>query len=125
VLDILGILLNKPFIFMTQIQLKLKSFDPYYIALATKYINSILNFLNIQENRQITLPAHIKKFTVLRSPHIDKNSREQFQIKKYKHLIGIYSVDEQQTLLLINILKDAEFIGIELEIRIKVLEYFS
>lgn len=110
---------------MTQLQLKLKSFDPYYIALTMKYINSVLTFLNIQETRQITLPSHVKKFTVLRSPHIDKNSREQFQIKKYKQLLEIYSIDEQQTLLLIDILKDAEFIGIELEIRIKVLECFS
>nr|UIO59442.1 ribosomal protein S10 [Chlorella desiccata (nom. nud.)] len=110
---------------MTQIQLKLKSFDPYYISLATEYINSILNFLDIQETRQVTLPAYIKKFTVLRSPHIDKNSREQFQIKKYKHLLEIYSIEEQQTLLFMDILKDVEFIGIELEIRIKVLEYFS
>jgi small subunit ribosomal protein S10 len=110
---------------MTQIQLKLKSFDPYYISLATKYIHSILNVLDIQEIRQVTLPAHIKKFTVLRSPHIDKNSREQFQIKKYKHLLEIYSIQESQALLLVDLLKDVEFIGIEVEIRIKVLEYFS
>lgn len=110
---------------MTQLQLKLKSFDPYYITLTTEYINSILAFLNIQENSQIGLPAQVKKFTVIRSPHIDKNSREQFQIKKYKHLIGIYSIDEQQILLLVDILKDAEFVGIELEIRIKILEYFT
>ena len=110
---------------MTQFQLKIKSFDPYYIALTTKYITSILSFLNIQENRQIMLPAHIKKFTVIRSPHIDKNSREQFQIKKYKHLMEIYSLNEQQSLLIFDILKDAEFFGIELEIRMKVLECFS
>ena len=109
---------------MTQLQLKLKSFDPYYITLTTEYINSILSFLNIQETYQITLPAHVKKLTVLRSPHIDKNSREQFQIKKYKHLIEIYSVNEQQTLLLIDLLKDAELVGIELEILIKILDYF-
>jgi|LakMenE18May11ns_1017448.scaffolds.fasta_scaffold9878377_2 small subunit ribosomal protein S10 len=109
---------------MTQLQLKLKSFDPYYIILTTEYITSILTFLNIQKIRQITLPAHIKKFTVIRSPHIDKNSREQFQIKKYKHLIEIYSLDEQEIVLLVDILKDAEFIGIEFEIRIKVLECF-
>lgn len=109
---------------MTKFQLKIKSFDPYYIALSTKYIGLILTFLNIQENCQITLPTHIKKFTVIRSPHIDKNSREQFQIKKYKHLIEIDSLNEQQTFLLIDILKDVEFFGIELEIRIKVLDYF-
>ena len=110
---------------MTKLQLKLKSFDPYYISLTIDYINSVATFLNIQEIRQVMLPSHIKKFTVLRSPHIDKNSREQFQIKKYKQLVEINSIDEQQTLLFIDILKDAEFIGIELEIRIKVLECFS
>ena len=109
---------------MTQLQLKLKSFDPYYIILTTEYITSILTFLNIQKIRQITFPAHIKKFTVIRSPHIDKNSREQFQLKKYKHLMEMYSVDEQEIVLLVDILKDAEFIGIEFEIRIKVLECF-
>ena len=110
---------------MTQLQLKLKSFDPYYIRLTTDYITSILTFLNIQKIRQITLPAHIKKFTVIRSPHIDKNSREQFQMKKYKHLLEISSVDEHQMVFLVALLKDAECIGIEFEIRIKVLDYFS
>ena len=110
---------------MTRFQLKLKSFDPYYIALSREYIGSILTFLNIQKNCQITLPAHIKKFTVIRSPHIDKNSREQFQIKKYKHLIELDALTEQQSILFVEILKDAEFFGIELEIRIKILDYFA
>ena len=35
------------------------------------------------------LPTHIRKFCVIRSPHIDKDSREQFEIRTHKRLIDI------------------------------------
>ena len=38
----------------------------------------------------IPLPTKINKFTILRSPHIDKKSREQFEIRTHKRLIDIY-----------------------------------
>ncbi len=37
----------------------------------------------------IPLPTHIERFTVLRSPHIDKKSREQFEMRTHKRLIDI------------------------------------
>jgi small subunit ribosomal protein S10 len=37
----------------------------------------------------IPLPTHIERYTVLRSPHIDKKSREQFEIRTHKRLIDI------------------------------------
>ena len=37
----------------------------------------------------IPLPTRIEKFTVLRSPHIDKKSREQFEIRTHKRLLDI------------------------------------
>ncbi len=39
----------------------------------------------------IPLPTRIERYTVLRSPHIDKKSREQFELSSYKRLIDIYS----------------------------------
>jgi small subunit ribosomal protein S10 len=39
----------------------------------------------------IPLPTKIQKFTVLRSPHVDKKSREQFEIRTHKRLIDILS----------------------------------
>jgi len=39
----------------------------------------------------IPLPTHKKIFTVLRSPHVNKKSREQFQLSSYKRLLDIYS----------------------------------
>jgi len=38
----------------------------------------------------IPLPTRISKFTVLRSPHVDKKSREQFEIRTHKRLIDIF-----------------------------------
>ena len=37
----------------------------------------------------ILLPTHIKKYTVLRSPHVDKKSREQFEMRIHKRLVDI------------------------------------
>jgi small subunit ribosomal protein S10 len=37
----------------------------------------------------VPLPTHIERYTVLRSPHIDKKSREQFEIRTHKRLIDI------------------------------------
>ena len=43
----------------------------------------------------ILLPTHIKKYTVLRSPHVDKKSREQFEIRTHKRLIDIFEPTPQ------------------------------
>ncbi|MBI4834166.1 MAG: 30S ribosomal protein S10 [Planctomycetes bacterium] len=37
----------------------------------------------------IPLPTHIERYTVLRSPHVDKKSREQFEIRTHKRLIDL------------------------------------
>lgn len=39
----------------------------------------------------VLLPTHIKKYTVLRSPHVDKKSREQFEMRVHKRLIDLMS----------------------------------
>ena len=109
---------------MIQLQLKLKSFDPYYIQRVTRFIQSLLTFLNMNSAKQIILPTRTQKFTVIRSPHIDKNSREQFQIKKHKKFFQIEFIDAPTTRLFLDIIKNAEFTGIELEIHFKTQEYF-
>ena len=38
----------------------------------------------------VPLPTRIERYTVLRSPHIDKKSREQFEIRTHKRIIDIY-----------------------------------
>jgi len=43
----------------------------------------------------IPLPSRRQLFTVLKSPHVDKKSREQFQLKTHKRLIDIYDTRPQ------------------------------
>ena len=107
------------------IQIKLKSFDAFYINLANNFVKSIFPHLDVDSIHQINLPSHTKKFTVLQSPHIDKKSREQFQLKIYKQIIQIKFIDKQKAFLFIELLKNLEFIGVEMEIKIKFLDYFS
>jgi small subunit ribosomal protein S10 len=66
------------------IQLILESFDNKLFNITLKELNNIFNIKSI-----ISLPTKIKKFCVLRSPHIDKNSREHFEIRFYKKLINL------------------------------------
>lgn len=106
--------------FMVQIYLKLKSFDFYYITLNSNYINSILEFLDLKVEKQVQLPSKIRKFTVLRSPHIDKKSREQFELKRYRKFLKINTTNKHSVFLLVDLLKNSNLIGIELEIKLKI-----
>lgn len=109
---------------MSLFQLKLKSFNPYFIKISIQYILQIVHFLGIANHHTISLPKKIKKFTVLRSPHIDKKSREQFEIRKYKDILQISIPDRDIALLFLEILKNIELIGIELEINVRFIDHF-
>jgi len=89
------------------------------------YIEHILQFLKTPQGTQRTLPKKIRKITVLRSPHIDKKSREQFQIKRQKSILSLWIPDFQRACLFLDILKHAYFPGIELAITIKFTEPFE
>ncbi|GAQ91357.1 mitochondrial ribosomal protein S10 precursor [Klebsormidium nitens] len=64
------------------------------------------------------LPTHKRRFTVLRSPHIDKKSREQFEINVHKRLVKI-RVTMRELPLLVNWLKEQAFIGVQLGVTVK------
>lgn len=72
---------------MSQITLVVQGFDSSYIKRTIKNILKILDFLKINNKKIFLLPSKLKKYTLERSPHIDKKSREQFEIKKYKAII--------------------------------------
>ena len=48
---------------------------------------------NARVNGPIPLPTRIERYTVLRSPHVDKKSREQFEIRTHKRLIDIHDAN--------------------------------
>ena len=73
------------------IRIRLKAFDHEIIDTSTKKI--VETVLRTQANVRgpIPLPTEKHRFTVIRSPHKDKDSREHFEIRTHKRLIDIHS----------------------------------
>ncbi|MFN5663204.1 MAG: 30S ribosomal protein S10 [Planctomyces sp.] len=71
------------------IRIRLKAFDHRVLDASTREIVSTAKRTGAQVRGPIPLPTRIEKFTVNRSPHIDKKSREQFEIRTHKRIIDI------------------------------------
>lgn len=71
------------------IRIRLKGFDHKILDQATKEIVNTVKRTGAQISGPIPMPRRIERFTVNRSPHIDKKSRDQFEIRTYKRLIII------------------------------------
>lgn len=67
----------------------LKSFDNDLIQLASEQFRMVLSATDCELKGVVALPTKIKRFCVLRSPHIDKKSREHFEIRLYKRFIDL------------------------------------
>jgi small subunit ribosomal protein S10 len=71
------------------IRLKLQSFDPTLLDKAVKQIVLTAKRTGAQLMGPVPLPNKRRCFTVLRSPHIDKKSREQFELTTHKRILDI------------------------------------
>ena len=71
------------------IRIRLKSFDHRLIDMSTEQIVDTAKRTGAKIVGPIPLPTRITKFTVNRSPFIDKKSREQFEMRTHKRLIDI------------------------------------
>lgn len=110
---------------MQTINIKINSFDKQYKSIAVYKILEIAKFFKIDDIIKLNLPQQTKKMTILRSPHIDKKSQEQFEIKSYKTNI-ILTVNQLETsLLLIDILKNSNIFGVEVEISLNFKGYLN
>ena len=86
-----------------RIRIRLKAFDHVVLDQAAADIVRTVEKTGAQVSGPIPLPVKIERWTVLRSPHIDKKSREQFEIRTHKRLIYIgqptsHTMDSLQTL---------------------------
>ena len=73
-----------------KVRIKLKSFDHTLVDQSAEKIVKTVKTSGAVVSGPIPLPTHKKIFTVLRSPHVNKKAREQFQLCAYKRLIDIY-----------------------------------
>ena len=63
---------------------------------AEQIVNAVLR-TGARVSGPVPLPTRIERYTVLRSPHIDKKSREQFEIRTHKRIIDIMDPTPQTT----------------------------
>jgi small subunit ribosomal protein S10 len=71
------------------IRIRLKAFDHRVLDQSASEIVNTARRTGAQVRGPIPLPTRTERFTVLRSPHIDKKSREQFEIRTHKRLLDI------------------------------------
>ncbi|MCW9034292.1 MAG: 30S ribosomal protein S10 [Rhodospirillales bacterium] len=71
------------------IRIRLKAFDHRVLDQSAREIINTAKRTGAEVRGPIPLPNRIEKFTVLRSPHIDKKSREQFEIRTHKRVLDI------------------------------------
>ncbi|MCX8079677.1 MAG: 30S ribosomal protein S10 [Bacteroidia bacterium] len=98
-----------------RIRIKLKSFDHNLVdKSADKIVKSVKNTGAIV-NGPIPLPTEKKIFTVLKSPHVNKKARNQYQFCTYKRLIDIYSSSSKTVDALMKMELPS---GVEVEIKV-------
>lgn len=73
-----------------KIRIKLKAYDHRLLDQSAAQIVDTAERTGAAVTGPIPLPTHIHKFTVNRSPFIDKDSREQFEIRTHKRVIDVH-----------------------------------
>ena len=79
----------------TNIRIRLKAFDHRVLDQSTSEIVNTAKHTGARVRGPIPLPTEFERFTVNRSPHIDKKSREQFEIRTHKRLLDILDPTQQ------------------------------
>jgi small subunit ribosomal protein S10 len=77
------------------IRIRLKAFDHRVLDQSTGEIVNTAKRTGARVRGPIPLPTHIERFTVNRSPHVDKKSREQFEIRTNRRLLDIVDLTPQ------------------------------
>ena len=80
---------------MQRIRIKLKAYDNKVLDQSVSEIIDTVRRTGGRVAGPIPLPTRVNKYTVLRGPHIDKKSREQFEIRTHKRLIDIFEPTPQ------------------------------
>ena len=98
-----------------KIRIKLKSYDYNLVDKSAEKIVKTVKSTGAVVNGPIPLPTNKKIFTVLRSPHVNKKSREQFQLSSFKRLLDIYSSSSKTIDALMKLELPS---GVEVEIKV-------
>ena len=97
------------------IRIRLRAYDSKLLDASTSEIINTANRTGAKVKGPIPLPTRIEKFTVNKSPHIDKKSREQFEIRTHNRLLDIIDPTPQTVDALMKLDLSA---GVEVDIKI-------
>ena len=78
-----------------KVRIKLKSFDHNLVDQSSEKIVKTVKTSGAVISGPIPLPTNKKIYTVLRSPHVNKEAREQFQLSSHKRLMDIYNASSK------------------------------
>ena len=73
-----------------KIRVRLESFNHELLVSSCQKISDILSNASLNSIGMITLPTSKRIYCVLRSPHVDKDSREHFEVRVHKRILEIY-----------------------------------
>nr|YP_010198062.1 ribosomal protein S10 [Gracilaria multipartita]UAD86478.1 ribosomal protein S10 [Gracilaria multipartita] len=98
-----------------KIRIKLQAYDHILLASSCKTILDTAHRTKVKAKGPIALPVKRKIYCVLRSPHVDKDSREHFEIRSHIKIIDIYEPSSQiiDSLMKLNIPS-----GVDIEIKL-------
>jgi small subunit ribosomal protein S10 len=98
-----------------RIRIKLKSYDTVNLDASAKQIVEAAERTGARIAGPIPLPSAIRRYCVLRSPHVDKKSREHFQIKTHSRLIDLVDPTHETTVAL----KDLDLpAGVDISVKV-------
>lgn len=97
------------------IRIRLKAFDHRILDNSTREIVNTAKRTGAQVCGPIPLPTRIERFTVLRGPHVNKKSREQFEIRTHKRVLDIVDPTPQTVDALMKLDLAA---GVDVEIKV-------
>ena len=98
-----------------KIRIKLKAYDHRVLDQSLREIVDTARRTGARVAGPVPLPTHISKITVLRSVHVDKKSREQFEIRTHKRLLYIHDATPQTVDALMKLELAA---GVDVEIKL-------
>ena len=99
----------------TKIRIRIKAFDHKLLDQSASEILDTAGRTGSRTAGPIPLPTTISKYTVLRGPHIDKKSREQFEVRTHRRLIDIIDPTPQTVDALMKLELSA---GVDVEIKL-------
>ncbi|MCY4245472.1 MAG: 30S ribosomal protein S10 [Gammaproteobacteria bacterium] len=97
-----------------KIRISLKAFDHRMIDASARQIVDTVRRAGAEVRGPIPLPTRIERYTLLRSPHADKKSRDQFEIRTHKRILDIMNPNDKTVEELMKLDLSA---GVEVEIK--------